>query len=133
MTRLYEATVAPHRAAVLGPTVTQAVATFRSPQMPHGVQFALLPALEPTTKPWAFPSIDALARHIHRNRQGEALQLVRTKVRFRDCIRPVTEILAEDQVSGRTRRIGFAWIAGRDWTSLQAALERAEPTASFQA
>lgn len=125
--------VLPQRQAKrLGPVVTQALEHFRSPTMTPGVPYALFPCLGPLTRPWGYASLSALARRIHRDRGPDALQLRPVRVRFRDADRELTEVLAEDQQAGRVRRIGFAWIAGRDWRALQAALDAAVPVAAVE-
>ena len=91
--------------------------------------YALLPRLSQPVRPHVFPSLQALARRIHRERAGEALQLRPAQVRFRDRIRDVTEVLAVDEAGGRTRRIGYAWHAGRPAEALRAALEATVPQA----
>lgn len=103
---------------------------FRSPTMPANAPYALLPQLEGAPKPAIVPSLQALARRIHRLRGADGLELRPTKVRFRDQVRDVTEILAIEEASGRRRRIGFAWHAGRPWQALQAALDETLPSAA---
>lgn len=96
-----------------------------APHLPSGVPYALVTA-RAGDKPWAFPSVAALARRIHRDRGPDALQLRPVKVRFRDRPRDAVQVYAVDQVGGRERLIGYAWISGRDWTVLQAALDHVE-------
>ncbi|MFN4176460.1 hypothetical protein [Phenylobacterium sp.] len=101
--------------------------------MPSGLAYALLPHLRPGARPLGYPSLRALARRIHRDRAGHALQLRNATLSFQDRARPVIEVLAEDQASGSVRRIGFAWIAGADAFTgpqvLQAALSAEVPAA----
>ncbi|HET6971705.1 MAG TPA: hypothetical protein VFH92_11310 [Phenylobacterium sp.] len=89
--------------------------------------YALLPELGPFAKPVIQPSLAALARLIHRRRGRDALQLRPARLFFRDRAREVTEVLALDETSGRTTRIGFAWHAGRPVEALQRALEAELP------
>lgn len=105
---------------------------FRSPTLPANAPYALLPQLEGQPKPAIVPSLKALARRIHRLRGADGLELRPTKVRFRDQVRDVTEVLAIEEASGRRRRIGFAWHAGRPWQALQAALDETLPDALAQ-
>ena len=126
-----------HRAGPLGPAAPPALERFRSPELPTTannitVPFALLPSLRPGAKPCGYASLRALAQRIHRERRGDALELKPAQVRFRDHPRDVTEVLARNEASGETRRIGFAWAAGKDWTALQAALAAVAPTASVE-
>jgi hypothetical protein len=108
-----------------------ALLNLRSPAMPDAETRtpALFADLRPTTKPWAFEDLPALARRIHRDRRGGILQLRPVVVRFRDAPRAMVEVLAQSPGSGRCWRIGHAWIGGRPWEALQAALDRAEPSA----
>jgi hypothetical protein len=96
-----------------------------SPSLPSGVPYALFPNVQPRMKPFAYPSLDALARRIHRDRRGDALQLRTVTVRFKDRPRSAVQVMAED-IGGRTRLIGYAWLAGKPREVLEAALERVE-------
>ncbi|MES2034908.1 MAG: hypothetical protein V4466_12095 [Pseudomonadota bacterium] len=96
-----------------------------APSLPAGCPYALVTAAA-GAKPWAFPGLAQLARRIHRERAGEALQLRPVRVRFKDGPRDVVQVLCVDQVGGRERLIGYAWISGRDWTVLTAALDAGE-------
>lgn len=121
----------------LGPFVADAIRHFRSPVMPiaepGGVApYALLPSLAPGVKPTILPSLEALARRIHRERGSDALQLSRATLTFRDRARHVTQVMATEPASGRTRLIGYAWHAGRPWEALQAALDRTVPAATVE-
>lgn len=133
-TPLYQSTMLPHEAAVLGPVCTAALLRWDCPEMPPGgVRYALVPRMEPRgKKPFGYDSLAALARRIHRDRAGDALQLKPARLRFQDEIRDVVEILAED-AGGRVRRIGFAWIGGAHWRVLEAALDAELPTARLEA
>lgn len=131
-TTLYAPALPPHRAETLGPACTAIIETYRSPTMPPNTAYALLPRLAPGAKPCAYPSLRALAARIHRDRAGRALQLLPARVRFRDRDRDVTEVLALDEASGSTARLGFAWVAGGDWRTLQAGLEALAAAASVE-
>ncbi|MDP3853176.1 hypothetical protein [Phenylobacterium sp.] len=113
--------------------MTAPVATHRAwcPGARAAYDYALLANLHPLTKPMVFADLSALARRIHRDRQGQALQLRNDRVHlaFDGSIRRVVAVYGEDQVGQRTRFIGYAWLNGRDWEALQAALDAAEPMA----
>lgn len=96
-----------------------------SPCLPRGIDYALVTA-KAGGKPWAFDDLPALARRIHRDRAGEALQLRPVRIRFRDRPRDAVQVLALDQLGGRVRLIGYAWICGRSWQALRAALDAAD-------
>lgn len=99
----------------------------RSPTMPDGVAYALLPRVGYGVKPAVFASLAALARRIHRERGHEALELRPERLTFRDSPREVTAVYARHPVSDRLRFIGYAWHAGRDWRALEAALQATVP------
>ncbi|MBW8815561.1 MAG: hypothetical protein JF588_19240 [Caulobacterales bacterium] len=107
--------------------LAQSLTHFRSPTLPVDAPFALLPELGPFARPVILPSLAALARRIHRLRGDDGLELRHATVLFRDRGRTVTEVLAIEEASGRRRRIGFAWHAGRPWEALQAALDAERP------
>lgn len=90
--------------------------------------YALLPSLDYPAKPLIFPSLEALARHIHRGRKGRALVLRDARLTHGGQIRRVTEVLAEDQGASRSDRLGYAWTAGRSREALEAALDAEVPT-----
>lgn len=94
--------------------------------MPQGASYALLSRVDGHTKPAIYPSLDALARRIHRDRGVRALELKPATVTFKDHARDCTEVLALDE-GDRIERIGFAWIARGDWRVLQVALDAALP------
>lgn len=96
-----------------------------APYVPAGIAYALVTA-RAGAKPFAYPSLAALARRIHADRAGDSLQLAPVRVRFQDGPRDAVQLKALDQTGGRERLIGYAWISGRDWTVLHAALDQAE-------
>lgn len=82
------------------------------PTIPDDVPFALLTSLDARRKPWAFATLAELAQRIHRDRQGEELQLKPMTIATRRGKRAVV------QISTPERLIGFAWIGGRDHQAL---------------
>ena len=92
-------------------------------------KFALCPGADLRGRPVAFPDAAALARHIHRARGGERLQLRDGDVSFYDEPQPrrVVEVYVHGETSDRLRLVGRAWLGGRGRESLQAALERVQP------
>ena len=119
----------------LHPSVAEFRRQTRSPSLslPTGGQaaYALLPRLEAPAKPIVYASLRALAERIHRDRGQDALELRDDRVRFRDHVRAVTEVIARD-AGGRARRIGFAWHAGRPREALEAALAALVPNAGVE-
>lgn len=97
--------------------------------MPSDLRYALLTDLS-TKRPWGFSTLAELARRVHRDRAGDALQLRPAVIEFRDGPRDVAEVLAED-AGGRVRRIGFAWLNGAHWRTLEAALAAETSPASW--
>lgn len=95
-----------------------------SPHVPPGVRYALITA-DGAAKPFAFGDLADLAARIHRDRADDALQLTPVRIRCKDGPRAAVQVMATD-VGGRTRLIGYAWIAGRPWEALQAALDAAD-------
>ena len=95
-----------------------------SPEIPSDVRFALVTA-EQGAKPYAYPSLAELARRIQRDRHGDPIQMAPVRFRFRDGLRSAVRVTAED-VGGRVRLIGQAWIAGKPWEALAVAIEAVE-------
>lgn len=126
MTLLIEHVPDARAAAIYGPNVLAALDI--SPCLPSGVSYALVTA-RAAAKPFVYASLDALARRIHRDRAGEALQLQPVRIRFRDRPRPAVQVMALEQLACRTRLIGYAWISGRPWEALRDELDRAEASA----
>lgn len=105
------------------------LATFRRwrPRMSDAIRFALLTD-ERLAKPIVFPDIDALARHIERARNGQALEfapLEDLEIAGDSTNRPGTSVFALDAGNDRDRLIGHAWIDGRGQDVLMAAMRRA--------
>lgn len=107
--------------------VNAATRYFRMPQAPADGQAFALVTDDPGAKPLAFASLRELAAGIHRRRGHDALQLQPEQVSFRDTVRDCVEIHAISHPGERRRLIGHAWIGGRDWRVLQAALEAQTP------
>jgi hypothetical protein len=95
-------------------------------RMPHDVRFAILTA-NPADKPKAFPDLDALARHIQRERGLQALELVEVEdleiENAPDALRAIS-VFALDAGNDRDRLIGHAYLDGQRREVLQAALRR---------
>jgi hypothetical protein len=100
----------------------------RRPYMPHAVRYALLPELSPTAKPVVFPDLDSLARRIHRDRDGQTLDLTEIEdleLQGRpDATRGVA-VWTLDAGNDRDRFLGFAWLDGGGLQLLQLGLRRA--------
>lgn len=113
--------------ATLSPAVADAIRSFRSPRMPAEADYALVKQARYPFKPLVFTSLADLARHIHRMRGDDALELKPWRLVYGGGLRHVTEVLATDQVADRTRRIGYAWHKGEPREVLQAALDACWP------
>lgn len=112
-------------------TAEAAMLDARRPDLAMNPDFALVPDARPGTKPTVYRSAEDLARRIHRERAGQALQLKddRLLVRSEPAPRRVVAVYGLDQVGGRTRFIGYAWLKGQGREALQAALEAVQPMA----
>ncbi len=99
---------------------------FRAPApMPDGMRFALITD-RPAALPLAFATLPELARAIHRRRGDDALLLFPERIVFQGRARDVVAVHAEDPALSR-RLIGHAWVGGRDWQALRAALTAQVP------
>ena len=95
-------------------------------RMSHDVRFAILTA-NPADKPRAFPDLEALARHIQRERGLQALELVEVEDLEIDGDtqnRRAVSVFALDAGNDRDRLIGHAYLDGQGMAVLQAALRR---------
>ncbi|WP_438852629.1 hypothetical protein [Brevundimonas nasdae] len=94
--------------------------------MSHNVRFAILTA-NPANKPKAFPDLDAMARHIQRERGLQALELIEIEdLEIEGDISPrrAVSVFALDAGNDRDRLIGHAYLDGQGLAVLQAALRR---------
>lgn len=95
-------------------------------RMSHDVRFAILTA-NPADKPKGFPDLDALARHIQRERGVQALELVEVEdleIEGDADARRAVSVFALDAGNDRDRLIGHAYLDGQGREVLQAALRR---------
>ncbi len=95
-------------------------------RMSHDVRFAILTA-NPADKPKAFPGLDALARHIQRERGLQALELVEIEdleIEGDHEARRAVSVFTRDAGNDRDRLIGHAYLDGRGLDALEAALRR---------
>ena len=95
-------------------------------RMSHDVRFAILTA-NPADKPKAFPDLEALARHIQRERGLQALELVEIddlEIDGDTQNRRAVSVFALDAGNDRDRLIGHAYLDGQGRDVLQAALRR---------
>lgn len=98
----------------------------RKPRMPDTVRFAIIRA-EPAAKPLAFADLDALARHIQRERGIQGLDLVETEdleVEGDPEPRRAVQIYTLDAGNDRDRNLGCAWLDGQGLEVLKSALRR---------
>ncbi|MET4683714.1 hypothetical protein [Brevundimonas faecalis] len=96
----------------------------RSYPVPPEVRFALLRA-DPQAKPLAFPDIDALARHIQRERGSQGIEMVDVQDLLFDGdtdMREGVSVYALDMGGDRDRLIGHCWLDGRTQDALRAAI-----------
>lgn len=95
-------------------------------RMSHDVRFAILTA-NPADKPKAFPDVEALARHIQRERGLQARELVEIEDLEIDGDtqnRRAVSVFALDAGNDRDRLIGHAYLDGKGRDVLQPALRR---------
>ena len=95
-------------------------------RMSHDVRFAILTA-NPADKPKAFPDLEALARHIQRERGLQAVELIEVEDLEIDGDtqnRRAVSVFALDAGNDRDRLIGHAHLDGKGRDVLQAALRR---------
>lgn len=95
-------------------------------RMSHDVRFAILTA-NPADKPKAFADLDALARHIQRERGLQALELIEIEdleIEGDTSPRRAVSVFALDAGNDRDRLIGHAYLDGQGMAVLQAALRR---------
>lgn len=98
----------------------------RRPVMPADARYAVLSA-DPAVKPRVFPDLEALARHIQRERGLQALELVETEdleIQGDPQPRRAVTVFTLDAANDRDRLIGHAYLDGRGRETLQAALRR---------
>lgn len=99
-----------------------------APLVPAGVRYALLDApTRMTQKPRAYDSAQALARAIHRRREGRAIQLKPAELVRGLCKVAAIGVYTLDEAGALDRCLGFAYLAGGDWRALQAELYAADP------
>jgi hypothetical protein len=119
------------------PAEAEAKILIHSPGLPASGSFddpgfALIPP-DPNRRVRAFSTLRELARAIHDERGGEALQLLPERIRFRAEVRDAVAVFADDPEGGRRRLIGHAWIGDRrDWRSLAAMLDTLAPVRALQ-
>ena len=125
----------PPRVADRGvPALLALYGRFARPLMPPGFRYLLMlrrnEAGQPI-KPMAFQDLSALARHLHRARDGSGLQLAETPVLLagRDASTiGVSVWTIDDAGSGDRRRyLGWAYVNGAGRTTLEAALRLEQP------
>lgn len=100
--------------------------TARRPAMSSDIRFAILTA-NPLAKPIAFEDINALARHIQRERGMASLELAEVEdLELRDETEPRrgVSVYTLDAGNDRDRLIGHAYLDGHGREALQAALRR---------
>lgn len=98
----------------------------RSYPVSPDVRFALLRA-DPQAKPLAFPDLNALARHVQRERGRQSIELVDIEdLMFAGDadMRAGVSVYALDMGGDRDRLIGHCWIDGLSQDALRRALGR---------
>ncbi len=94
--------------------------------MPADARYAIL-SPDPAAKPRVFPDLEALARHIQRERGLQALELVETEdleIEGDPQPRRAVTVFTLDGANDRDRLIGHAYLDGQGREVLQAALRR---------
>lgn len=107
------------------PAVRAAIAHFRRPTMTQDVRFALVrEPTNPLAKPVAYQSLGDLARAIHTDREGAGIELedgIPLNVRGWGELQGVG-IWTQGEGGDRCRYIGWAWLDGGGYGSLEMAL-----------
>lgn len=112
--------------AAHGHTPSRPIPFRRRPTMSQDVRFALLKS-NPHAKPLVFPDVDALARHIQRERGTAAIDLEQVEdleIGGDAGARPGVSVFTLDLGNDRDQLIGHAYLDGRGREHLQAALRR---------
>ena len=100
--------------------------TARRPAMSSDIRFAILTA-NPHAKPVAFPDLNALARHIQRERGLAGLELAEVEdleLQGETEPRRGVSVYTLDAGNDRDRLIGHAYLDGHGREALQSALRR---------
>lgn len=94
-----------------------------------GVRFALYRSLDVDERPVGFQDLAALARSIHRRREGRSIDLQDVSLTFLAELDPVAgvSIWTLDGEGDRTDFLGYAWLDGMGADILRAALQQIEP------
>lgn len=111
-----------------GDALIEILKAARRPAMPTA-PFALLDSHPASDKPRTFRTVDALAARIHQLRQDAALNLADFDLTFagENAPRRTVAVYTQDESGSRTGFIGYAWVNGRSWRALQAALYAQHP------
>jgi hypothetical protein len=95
-------------------------------RIPDGTRFALIHADE-HAKPLVVDTLAQLARAIHFRRDGDGLRMTDERRILRGEVRDMVCVMAENETSGAVRLIGHAWVDGRGFRALEAALAAVVP------
>ena len=103
----------------------------RRPAMPADTRYALL--TDPDALPHVFPHLDALARHINRERAGAAIdigaKLEELVLKGEDAPRRFVKVFILDLDGRPVRLLGHAYVDGKEYSReiLMAAIEATSP------
>jgi hypothetical protein len=90
--------------------------------------FAFTPRLDAVAKPKAFPSLNALADYIERQRCDQAIELVEVadiEIHDRPGLYQGVQVFTLLIDGGRDRCLGYAWLDGQGGDRLEPALRQA--------
>lgn len=93
--------------------------------------FAFAEILNGPAKPRAFPDLRALALHIERARQGQAMELVDVEdieIEGRDGLFSGVQVFTLLADNSRDRSLGYAWLKGEGRERLEPALRQVRPS-----
>jgi hypothetical protein len=114
-----------------GPAVTTAMLNAWRPVMPPDARFALFRSVR--EKPLAFTTLAALARRVHAERAGRAVELSEETVDFKDQPRAVVAVHTLGLDGMRDRLVGYAWLDGaRPRERLEGAVDAQQPRRQLQ-
>lgn len=102
---------------------------YHLPRLPVEYRFALVEDLTRRSKAFVYPDLPALARRIHRDRQGRSIQLQDRlqRIACEDESRLGVLVYTRDADRWVWRCLGWAWLDGRGWKTLRDALDELEP------
>lgn len=121
----------PWLASLYGPETAQAMLS-RPPIAPQ-VRYGLIEAIGCNRRTRAFADLSALAKAVHRRRGEQALYLEDQRLVCGACAADVVAVYTQDDSGYRSAFLGFAYLAGAGWRTLQAELYALQPNPAARA